>query len=581
MRNWPAGLTSLLTSNPTQLVWADLYTITLSTLNNPAVFDQFGLGSITSKWTANDGTFSVNPTLSAYALTAGGDGRLAMHWNRNSFLANQSSQAMLTIVPGSGGGIGPAVLIAASANTYYAALWTSTGVQLIKNVAGTVTTLGTHSYTPKVRDILYLERYNGLLLVKLNGLPVINASDSSITSGSPGLAALGTTTAGAVTNWVGNSIGARYMFTSWEEPVTLNGQTWQARGTSPNGSPLIKRSRLTFTKGTEVGEMDITFSDNNSVLIGNLPLLQAILQKKFDNATIELSLAAAPTSQNAVFQGPGSYFYGKVSDVSPGRTLCKITVKDKREEMNQQLPRRLMQQACAFTLFDQGCTLNAAIFAVAGTVAAGSNASVIQTNLTQSGPIAAPATPCSLSTTGGHAIPAQTYYVRATYITAQGETSAGPESNLSVTINNRLVVASPPSATGALSWNCYVSTVSGGEELQNIAPISIGTNFTMPDYQQSPSVGLPFPAVNQTGYFDLGYIVWLTGANAGTITAIRSYFTGGVISFYKPLANSPVTGDTFTIYPGCDKRMATCQYKFNNLINHGGMEFMPPPETTV
>jgi hypothetical protein len=37
-------------------------------------------------------------------------------------------------------------------------------------------------------------------------------------------------------------------------------------------------------------------------------------------------------------------------------------------------------------------------------------------------------------------------------------------------------------------------------------------------------------------------------------------------------------GDTFTIYPGCNKLRTTCQ-AFGNDINFGGQPFIPPPET--
>jgi len=61
------------------------------------------------------------------------------------------------------------------------------------------------------------------------------------------------------------------------------------------------------------------------------------------------------------------------------------------------------------------------------------------------------------------------------------------------------------------------------------------------------------------GYFDLGTIQFTSGANNGLWRMVRSYLnSSGKVTLGTPLPNTPVNGDTFTIYPGCDKKMATC-----------------------
>ena len=35
------------------------------------------------------------------------------------------------------------------------------------------------------------------------------------------------------------------------------------------------------------------------------------------------------------------------------------------------------------------------------------------------------------------------------------------------------------------------------------------------------------------------------------------------------------TGDTVTVYPGCDKKMATCRDKFSNQARFGGFPWIP------
>lgn len=88
----------------------------------------------------------------------------------------------------------------------------------------------------------------------------------------------------------------------------------------------------------------------------------------------------------------------------------------------------------------------------------------------------------TLSITSGGMLAAARCYVRATYVTALGETAVSPEANVVVPASDLLVVTSPPQdiqgiATG---WNVYVGTAAGQETLQNAAPLAIGTNWTEP-----------------------------------------------------------------------------------------------------
>jgi len=83
-------------------------------------------------------------------------------------------------------------------------------------------------------------------------------------------------------------------------------------------------------------------------------------------------------------------------------------------------------------------------------------------------------------------------------------------------------------------------------------------------------------------YFDNGQLVFTSGANKGHVAAVRIYTnSSGTVYFFVPLATPPAIGDTFTIYPGCDKTQATCTAKFSNLANFGGFPYVPVPETAI
>ncbi len=82
------------------------------------------------------------------------------------------------------------------------------------------------------------------------------------------------------------------------------------------------------------------------------------------------------------------------------------------------------------------------------------------------------------------------------------------------------------------------------------------------------------------GYFSLGYMVWTSGPNLGQTCSVKqSWSSGGVIQLIYPLGELPSAGDTFSIYPGCDKTQTTCTNKFNNVSKFRGYPFVPTPET--
>jgi uncharacterized phage protein (TIGR02218 family) len=84
---------------------------------------------------------------------------------------------------------------------------------------------------------------------------------------------------------------------------------------------------------------------------------------------------------------------------------------------------------------------------------------------------------------------------------------------------------------------------------------------------------------NAANYFDLGYIVFNTGALAGVKRTVKSN-NANTFNLLNPLPSLPANGDVFTAYAGCDKTQATCQSKFSNVIHFRGFPYVPVPETT-
>lgn len=82
----------------------------------------------------------------------------------------------------------------------------------------------------------------------------------------------------------------------------------------------------------------------------------------------------------------------------------------------------------------------------------------------------------------------------------------------------------------------------------------------------------------EAGVFAMGVVQFDTGPNAGVVRTVRESVKGQ-FNLSLPLPNPPTLGDTFTIWPGCDKTISTCKDKFNNLKRYRGCPFVPTPET--
>ncbi len=82
------------------------------------------------------------------------------------------------------------------------------------------------------------------------------------------------------------------------------------------------------------------------------------------------------------------------------------------------------------------------------------------------------------------------------------------------------------------------------------------------------------------GYFAQGHLQMTSGEANGQQASIASW-AGGILTLIMPLSAIPAAGNSFTIWPGCDKTMNTCQAKFNNLARFRGFPFIPPAETAL
>ncbi|HUQ95646.1 MAG TPA: hypothetical protein VM120_28470 [Bryobacteraceae bacterium] len=95
------------------------------------------------------------------------------------------------------------------------------------------------------------------------------------------------------------------------------------------------------------------------------------------------------------------------------------------------------------------------------------------------GPVGKPGAPTIAQAAG--ALPANTYYVAITWVTAQGVESEGSEVAVRVTSEPATIIASHSAAPLAASgWNVFAGIADNDLGKQNVGPISIGSSWTLP-----------------------------------------------------------------------------------------------------
>jgi hypothetical protein len=157
--------------------------------------------------------------------------------------------------------------------------------------------------------------------------------------------------------------------------------------------------------------------------------------------------------------------------------------------------------------------------------------------------IAAPAAP-SLSQVAGSGAAGGTRYTKATYVTNSGETAVSAESGpLTVAANSVQQAASPAASTGAIGWNVYSGTSSGGETKQNATPIAIGTAWTEPT--SGLIAGSAMPAGNTTG--------WSVSTWGAT--------SPGVVTFQGAVKSSIAVTADFSFYWPCRFVEDKCEFE--------------------
>lgn len=139
-----------------------------------------------------------------------------------------------------------------------------------------------------------------------------------------------------------------------------------------------------------------------------------------------------------------------------------------------------------------------------------------------------------------------------------------------------------------LLWQtgCFHEVYDAGCTLLKSAFTVSGTLTSVGDSAHFTASAMTQP----TGYFKLGVLTFTSGVNSGVSGPINTstQATGVAFAMRFPFPKAPAVGDTFTVYPGCDKQQSTCSNSnaavgppFNNLIHFPGEPYIPVPETML
>lgn len=94
------------------------------------------------------------------------------------------------------------------------------------------------------------------------------------------------------------------------------------------------------------------------------------------------------------------------------------------------------------------------------------------------------------------------------------------------------------------------------------ADFTESSTVTTSPNRQSVTTGLGQP----DDWFRFGYFTATSGDNGGQSRQVRS-FVAGLFIFDRPFDYDFAPGDTFDALAGCDKTLATCRDKFENILN--------------
>ena len=199
-------------------------------------------GGLGPNWTTTDGIWSILNDQATWILTNDSWAMSAYVGSGLTFNANQD--AVVRVFPtNASNGMGPGVRMSNSGETGYVCIGNLQVSYLLKMTNGSPVAIGSPSTGPGFSpgDVIRLQVSATSLACNQNGVTIITGTDSSITSGYPGLVGENAPAGSAMDQFVGGDLA----YTS-DSQLTQNGATWH----SGPGAPTIACNTGDFDTNT-------------------------------------------------------------------------------------------------------------------------------------------------------------------------------------------------------------------------------------------------------------------------------------------------------------------------------------------
>jgi len=174
--------------------------------------------------------------------------------------------------------------------------------------------------------------------------------------------------------------GTVLRYSGADTAVTVNGLTFAL-------GPSMRRNRLSQVIGIRVSTMSLDVAATaDDVFNSDENWLSAMAKGYLDGATVYLERGFFDDSLTC--QGTVPVFYGRVGEVSAGRSGGKIEVRSHSELLDVMVPTDVFQPGCRNMLFDPICGLSKAASTFAGTTNAAADANNLTLTTTSAAIIA-------------------------------------------------------------------------------------------------------------------------------------------------------------------------------------------------
>lgn len=173
--------------------------------------------------------------------------------------------------------------------------------------------------------------------------------------------------------------GSIYRYCGGDTDITFGGNTYPAPGmTGALWSLEGEEIEAEWTLGTQAQTFQATVAPRSALLLNSIPFITAARYGVLDGSTIRWDLAVGSAFGNPTVTTALVYmFSGRIVDVTLSDLTVEINANSAAELLDQQLPRNLFTPGCMWTLYDAGCSLNAASFGTNATIASGSTTSTL------------------------------------------------------------------------------------------------------------------------------------------------------------------------------------------------------------